>query len=195
MIQKIKDQNMSRKAFTLVELVIVLVIIGIMLMASVYLSGEQIQKVKDKTVKESILAEMQSRYSRNLWSSSYAWKIYDTMEVSINKGENHIDFRYLSGENVTRTGIFVDKFEIKSILPNLDGEVPNSTDDDSIILKYSPYNISCMIWESEYKNVVIIARVNDKRDYCLKISQKNCRMVEISEEKCKVLGNLIPPSN
>ncbi|MBR4634054.1 hypothetical protein IKO50_03755 [bacterium] len=45
---------------------IVLVIIGIMLMASVYLSGEQIQKVKDKTVKESILAEMQSRYSRNL---------------------------------------------------------------------------------------------------------------------------------
>jgi hypothetical protein len=37
-----------------------------MLTATVFLSGEQIQKVKNKTVKESILAEMQSRYSRNL---------------------------------------------------------------------------------------------------------------------------------
>jgi hypothetical protein len=37
-----------------------------MLMATVYMSGDQIQKVRDKTVKESILAEMQSRYSRNL---------------------------------------------------------------------------------------------------------------------------------
>ena len=66
MIKKIKNQNISFKAFTLIELVMVLVIIGIMLMATVYLSGEQIQKVKNKTVKESILAEMQSRYSRNL---------------------------------------------------------------------------------------------------------------------------------
>jgi hypothetical protein len=35
-------------------------------MATLYLSNEQIQKVKDKTVKEAFLAEMQSRYSRNL---------------------------------------------------------------------------------------------------------------------------------
>ena len=72
MIQKIKNQNISRKAFTLIEMVIVLIIIWIMLTATVFLSGEQIQKVKNKTVKESILAEMQSRYSRNLWSSSFA---------------------------------------------------------------------------------------------------------------------------
>ncbi|MBR4634053.1 hypothetical protein IKO50_03750 [bacterium] len=67
------------------------------------------------------------------------------MEVSIDKGKNHINFRYLSGENVTRTGIFVDKFEIKSILPYLDGDETPALTADNIILKYSPYNISCMI--------------------------------------------------
>jgi hypothetical protein len=35
-------------------------------MVTLFLSGDQIQKVRNKTVKESILAEMQSRYSRNL---------------------------------------------------------------------------------------------------------------------------------
>jgi type II secretory pathway pseudopilin PulG len=47
-------------------MIIVLIIIGIMLLVTLYMSGEQIQKVKDKTVKEAIVAEMQSRYSRNL---------------------------------------------------------------------------------------------------------------------------------
>jgi prepilin-type N-terminal cleavage/methylation domain-containing protein len=66
MIKERKNQNISHKAFTLVEMIIVLIIMGILLMFTVGLSGQQIQKVRDKSVKESILAEMQTRYSRNL---------------------------------------------------------------------------------------------------------------------------------
>ena len=47
MIRKIKNQNISHKAFTLIEMVIVLIIIWIMLMATIFLSWEQIQKVKN----------------------------------------------------------------------------------------------------------------------------------------------------
>ena len=94
MIQKIKNQNILLNAFTLIEMMIVLIIIWILLMSTVYLSWEQIQKVKDKTVKESILAEMQSRYSRNLWSSSFAGMIYDTMDITFSTWENKIDFTY-----------------------------------------------------------------------------------------------------
>ena len=77
MIQYKKIQNISHYAFTLIEMMIVLIIVWILLMATLYLSNEQIQKVKDKTVKEAILSEWQSRYSRNLWSSSIQWTIYD----------------------------------------------------------------------------------------------------------------------
>lgn len=193
MIQKIKNQNISFKAFTLIELVIVLVIIWIMLMATVYLSGEQIQKVRDKTVKESILAEMQSRYSRNLWSSSYAsWKIYDTMEITMENNAKKIGFKYLNGEDEVQTGIFVDKFEIIDIIKNWDDNSTNPNKIESITLKYTPYNISCMIWDDETNtNVVIITRVNDSRDYCFNIHQKNCRLIEISESKCKNLQDFL----
>ena len=181
MIQKIRNQNISLKAFTLVELVIVLVIIGIMLMATVYLSGEQIQKVKDKTVKESILAEMQSRYSRNLWSSSYgSWIIYDTMEINIENESNNINFEYLNDNHEVQTGVFVDKFKIKYITTDYD----TLESLNYITLKYTPYNISCKIWDNEYTNLFVMVRVNDSRDYCFTIHQKNCRLIEMSELKC-----------
>ena len=188
MVQKTKNQNKLLKAFTLIELVIVLVIIGIMLMATIYLSWEQIQKVKNKTVKESILAEMQSRYSRNLWSSSFAWMMYETMDVTFSWWENKINFKYnvRNNEDSEIENIFTDKFEIKNIILNYTSD--NSTRHvpvENITLKYSPYHIYCEIWDEETNtNVVIIARVNDNKDYCFEIEQKNCRMIEMSELNC-----------
>lgn len=188
MIQKIRNQNISHKAFTLIEMVIVLVIIWILLMMTLHLSWEQIQKVKDKTVKESILAEMQSRYSRNLWSSSFAWMIYDTMDVTFSSWSNEIGFKYnpRNGGD-SRENTFSNSFEIIYITKNYDRL--NSTNPDgveNINLAYSPYQISCKIWEDseENTNVAIVARVNENRDYCFEISQKNCRLVEVSKEKC-----------
>ena len=94
MIQKIKNQNNKYSAFTLIEMLIVLIVMWIMLMVTLFLSGDQIQKVRDKTVKETILAEMQSRYSRNLWSSSFAWTIYDHLDITFSKWSNEITFWY-----------------------------------------------------------------------------------------------------
>ena len=191
MIPKIKNQKKSVSAFTLIEMVIVLVIMGIMLMATLYLSGEQIQKVKDKTVKESILAEMQSRYSRNLWSSSFAWILYDTMDVTFLKWTGHIDFTYNAkskNDDEKKENIFTDKFAIKYITTNYDDDTAAPEEMEEIKLAYSPYQISCKIWGSEEddsnKNVVMLIRVNDSRDYCFEIQKKNCRLMEMSEWKC-----------
>lgn len=172
-------------------MVIVLVIMGILLMATLYLSGDQIQKVRDKTVKESILAEMQSRYSRNLWSASFAWIMYDTMDVTFSKWKNEINFKYNSkseDEDENKENTFTDKFIIKYITTNYDDtETSNPVEMEEIKLAYSPYQISCKIWESdddENKNVIMLIRVNDSRDYCFEIQKKNCRLMEMSEWKC-----------
>lgn len=198
MISSIKKQKKSVSAFTLIEMVIVLVIIGIMLMATLYLSWDQIQKVRDKTVKESILAEMQSRYSRNLWSSSFAWILYSTMEVTFSSWENKINFMYNardeSEENKENT--FSDRFEIIDIIKNynFNGTIPSNNRAENIKLTYSPYQISCKIWEDEesYNNVVMVFRVNDSRNYCFEINKKNCRLMEISGSKCETLQNFNP---
>ena len=158
-------------------------------MFTVSLSGDQIQKVKNKAVKESILAEMQTRYSRNLWSSSFAWKMYNTMDVVLTKWENHIDFTYNTidskDENIENT--FTNHFEIKYIATNHKTWTPKDSE-DNITLKYSPYQISCLIWDNEgIENLTIITRVNNNKDYCFDIKQKNCRLTEISEETCNEL--------
>ena len=188
MIQKRENQNVSHKAFTLIEMVIVLIIMWIMLMFTVSLSGDQIQKVKNKAVKESILAEMQTRYSRNLWSSSFAWKMYNTMDVKLVKWENKIDFKYdvikKKPEDKDIENTFTDHFEIKYILFDSDNAI--SGGENSVDINYSPYKISCKIWENKNK-VVIVARVNDNKDYCFEIKQNNCRLTEISEEHCNTL--------
>ena len=193
MILKIKNQNKSIYAFTLIEMLIVLIIMGIMLMVTLYLSNDQIQRVRDKTVKESILAEMQSRYSRNLWSSSYAsWIMYNSMEVTFSGEENKIDFKYNAKNSDTQVeNTFIDNFKIIHIVTDYENEnlAEHLEDKESITLKYTPYKISCEIWEddSEVKNVIIIARVNDSRDYCFEIFQKNCRLFEMSANNCNDL--------
>lgn len=202
-MSKINKNNKSAYAFTLVEMVIVLVIIGILFTATLFLSWDQIQKVRDKTVKESILAEMQSRYSRNLWSSSYAWMMYNTMDVTFSWWENKIGFKYnaKSGnddDNIENT--FTDKFEIKDIINNYDSNTTNPKDSEveNIKLTYTPYQISCKIWEweeegqqEENNNVVMIIRVNDSRDYCFEVQKKNCRLMEMAGAKCEVLKDLL----
>jgi prepilin-type N-terminal cleavage/methylation domain-containing protein len=195
MVQKFKNQNISYKAFTLIEMVIVLVIIWIMLMATVFLSWEQIQKVKNKTVKESILAEMQSRYSRNLWSSSFAWKIYDTMDVTFSWWSNEIKFEYnWKWDESGKENTFTDRFEIRYIFRDYDyNDNTHPVKIDNIKLEYRPYKISCKIWGDEenegYTNVVFVTRVNDIKDYCFKIDQKNCRLMEMTEANCGNLWN------
>lgn len=192
-----KNQKKSVYAFTLIEMIIVMIIIGILLMATLYLSWDQIQKVKDKTVKEAILAEMQSRYSRNLWSSSFAWTLYSTMDVTFSGLDNKISFTY-NARNTSeekKENVFTDKFEIKKIIHNYEGVYfKKDRPLENIKLIYSPYQISCKIWEDEesYNNVVMVIRVNDSRDYCFEIKQKNCRLMEMSESRCKELNILEP---
>ena len=186
MIQCKKIQNISQYAFTLIEMLIVLIIVWILLMATLYLSNEQIQKVKDKTVKEAFLAEMQSRYSRNLWSSSIQWDMYSSMDVSFTTWENKIDFWYNLMNNGSKSGSFFDKFTIEHISTNYQSATEVGNSHDNIKLTYSPYQISCKIWDDEenYNNVVMAIRVNDHKNYCFEIQQKNCRLMEMSESNC-----------
>lgn len=188
MIQKTKNQNNKYNAFTLLEMIIVLIVMWILLMVTLFLSGDQIQKVRDKTVKETILAEMQSRYSRNLWSSSFAWTIYNHMDVTFSWWSNTITFEYFTwAEKPFITNQLIDNFEIRYMTTNYNFDWGSlSPINEGIKLVYNPYKMYCTIWEWN-TNVVLVTRVNDSRDYCFEINKKNCRLIEMSEENCENL--------
>ena len=152
------------------------------------MTGSQIQKVRNKTVKESILSEWQSRYSRNLWSSSYAWNMYNYLDISINSWKSEINFDYkLKSESETWiNNKFEDRFEISSI-KNWE------TDANDITIRYYPYQISCERWDnsdnwdlntwSMEEILTFISRVNDNQNYCFEINKKNCRLREVKCEE------------
>lgn len=183
-----KDQNISVNAFTLIEMLIVLIIMGILLLMTVWLSWQQIQKIQNKTVKESILSEWQTRYSRNLWSSSFAWLLYDHMEVNLNSWDNKFEFTYVAKDEheESKENTFTDKFNIKYIIKNYDPNHPIEPL-EKIQLKYYPYQISCMMWWEDEKinDLTLVTKINDSQYYCFVIEQKNCRLVEVSESNCK----------
>lgn len=182
-----KNQNSSIAAFTLIEMLIVLIIMGILLLMTVWLSWQQIQKIQNKTVKESILSERQNRYSRNLWSSSFAWLLYDHMDVNLNSWDNKFEFIYVakSNDEENKENIFTDKFDIKYIIKNHNSNHPEPL--ENIQLRYYPYKISCMIWweDDKINDLTIVTKINDSQYYCFVIEQKNCRLVEMSESNCK----------
>lgn len=171
--------NSKKHAFTLVEMLIVLIIMWILLLFTIWLSGTQIQKIQNKLVKESIISELQTRYSRNLWSSSFGWVIYDHMDITFTSWSKEISFDYAprKEDDTSINNIFTDKFIINSIFIN---DEPK----EGVILRYYPYQISCDIQgidneEWEYK-ITIISNINDNQYYCFEIKEKNCRLTEVT---------------
>ena len=59
---------------------------------------------------------------------------------------------------------------------------------DNITITYQPYKINCKIWDDwwYYDSLNLIIRVNDHKDYCFEINNKNCRLLELSESNCEI---------
>jgi len=168
----------SRSAFTLIEMVIVLVIMGILLLMTISLTGNQLQRLQRKVIKESMLSEYQQRYSKNLTSSSFAAKQYDELHILFTKGSNTISFSYLQSEQTYRSAHHQDDFQIISIITNPDAKGQNYTSAEQVTLKLKPYEISCDIGEG-ISALGFIIRIRDQKDYYLSLSSNTCRLKEV----------------
>jgi prepilin-type N-terminal cleavage/methylation domain-containing protein len=178
------------KAFTLMEIVIVMVIMGIITLMTMTLSGTQLQKLQRKTVKDTLLTEYQQRYSKNLTSSLFAGERYDTMKISFTQGASEIGFTYFQGEtslqgetSVIWSGSFQDKFVIQQILTNPEGSPSELKSVSSLALSLHPYEISCKFAEdSNIHKIVVVVNIQEQELYCFSLSDSLCRMTQV---ECK----------
>lgn len=189
MISYQKKRTKKLWAFTLIEMMIVLIIMWIITMLCISLSGDMVNKVKNKTIKENILAERQSHYSRNISTSTYKNKIYNNLEINIATW-NSIKFTY-SWNEINSEDIFTDKFQITNIIINWN---QNNTTRE-LNLRLSPYKINCNIVdnqpieevqpndENQNNTISILTKINDMENYCFEIFEENCRLREVSCDK------------
>jgi len=184
----------SFKAFTLMEIVIVLAIMGIITLMTMGLSGTQLQNLQQKTIKEKILSTYQTHYSRNLTSSFFAGLRYEKMYLTLEEGENVLTFGFTetdtegTNSNILSEKItFRERFVIENIFtdPYIVNDPTNLKPKGKITITYTPYQISCMIGEDpeeDIEDVVIITRIRGMNNYCFAINAKSCRMREV---KCR----------
>lgn len=172
------------KAFTLMEMMIVLIIMGIITMMTMGITGDQLHKLQQKTVKESLLAEYQTHYTKNLTSSRYAGQVYTGMTITFSSGANQISFNYYNGVPTPyHTETFSDSFEIQKIYTNPDGQQDNLYPVSTLNLHFTPYQGNCKILNNDgqeiQKNIAFVLKIKEMKDYCFSISPQMCRMVEV----------------
>ncbi|HRX64053.1 MAG TPA: prepilin-type N-terminal cleavage/methylation domain-containing protein [Candidatus Absconditabacterales bacterium] len=159
------------KAFTVLEIVIVIVIVGVLMGATMKFGGDRIGFLNQKNIKEQFLSSYENLYSQNLLTSYKNKKIYNKLELNFEKGSNHIGYQYLGyNDDLIFSGrTFVDGGDYQISQLFLDGE-----EQDLIKVYLKPYDISCDL--DEHKQGKICILVNKSKEYCFLIKKDNCRI-------------------
>ena len=119
------------------------------------------------------------------------------MDITLITWSNEISFHYEPRDTTTGIdNIFTDNFVIEKIITNPE-DPSNHVVTDTMTFRYTPYQIPCEWWtlqESENTidtwvmndELLLVARVNNSRNYCFVINKNNCRLMEVSREKCNI---------
>lgn len=161
---------MKKRWFTLIEMMIVIVIVAILLAISLWISGNRIQILKNKSVQEQFVYTYNSLFSRNLLTNYYDWQLYDKMTIYFTWGNNNFLYCY----NTTPESCEQDKTEggtYKISALQLGNTTPNTID-----IKFEPYVLWCKISNETEKILTIKLQLNDNEDYCMKINPDLCKL-------------------
>lgn len=168
---------MKKRWFTLIEMMIVIVIVGILLALSLWISGNRIQTLKNKSVQEQFTYTYNSLFSRNLLTNYYDGNLYDEMVIHLSGWENRFLYSYrnnweeiFSGYDDVQWGYYM----IDDIYLSWDSVHKNPSAD----IIFQPYVLGCELHEKNRTwNILKIKLIlNDNEDYCIKINSDLCKL-------------------
>ena len=159
-----------KKAFTLLEMLIVLVVIGILMTATMRFWSGRIVDLKAQSIKEQFIWYYNDLYSQNMTSSFRDGQKYGTLTV------------------VLTTGIYY----ILDAIPKMDTKLPSleikklrfmtgGTSFPLANLLFVPYHLWCSIangsttWATLYFDFII---PENGKKYCFEIKSETCKLIE-----------------
>jgi prepilin-type N-terminal cleavage/methylation domain-containing protein len=162
------------KAFTILELTIVIVIIGVLMAATMKFGWDRIGLLNNKNIQEQFLDGYSSLQSRNNMTNYYMSKIYQDMQINFELEKDHFDYQYNSYDFVFNGRTYVEWWNYHINKLSLDGEDVSAA---KVVMR--PYKLWCDI-EDGQKSLEIGLLVNNSRQYCFKIDSDVCRIRKIS---------------
>ena len=184
---------MNKKWFTLIEMLIVIVIIGILLTLSMRISWDRVQILKTKSVWEQVVFNYNNLYAKNLLTNYYDWKMYENMVVRFVAWDTKLHYFYEIFSNketaqdndpwlseIVQWGSYkVDKLYLDE----------SNNPVNEVYLTFEPYKIWCVLSNNlgnedthSYKKLKIDLLVNSNNRYCFEISSDLCKLQVVNCE-------------
>lgn len=177
------------KAFTLIELIIVIVIISVLMAATMRFGWDRIRLLNNKNIQEQFLSSFSSLQAENNMTNYHLGKNYQELKINFLLWEKFFSYSYHNQDSILdskTTSIEWWNYKISKII--LDWNVLKEA---NILMK--PYTLWCTITNndgsSSWKNLKLWILVNDNKEYCFSIESNNCKIKTIF---CSEMENLTP---
>ncbi len=162
---------MRKRAFTLVEMAIVLLVIGILMAATMRFGSNRIVDLKAQSIKEQFVGRYNELYSQNMTSSFRDGKQYASLTVVLGQ------IPYYIVDQLTMTDPKLIDFELKNIR-----FASESIPSETASLVFAPYQLGCditdgrMTWDVLYFDLFV---TQNSKQYCFEIFSETCKLIEI----------------
>jgi prepilin-type N-terminal cleavage/methylation domain-containing protein len=164
------------KAFTLIEILVVIIIIGILGTMTMNFSRDSIDDATARNEKERFLFRYNSKLSQNLTTKRHNQQEYLWMTINLKSGDNFITNTILFKNNTKESEIYnLQKLHIQG----------NKRITRQMNINIQPYTFDCNIdnWEKEEKqDLTWILKLQLPRSsvlYCFSIQPHTCKLKEI----------------
>ena len=190
----------KRKAwFTLIEIIIVVIIIGILMLIGLWFNRSHLASLKSNTKIEQVKSDFDTFFLQILNSSSYQGKQYDQATLTLSKGwesqqNQPITYTFLSSNQDQDTK--EDKNQTASIFFTQDSDYQltklklNDNESNSLTLTFRPYQFECSVDgqnKEQRADDKIIFTLQPKwwKEVCFQLQTSYCRIQSIT---CKTLS-------
>jgi prepilin-type N-terminal cleavage/methylation domain-containing protein len=166
-----------KRAFTLLEIMIVIVIIWILMWATMRFGWDRIGFLNNKNIKEQFISNYDTLYSNNMTTNYYMWNLYTDLEIAFILWYTWFDYIYkwYGADNIFSGTTRVDGGIYEIINISIDWE-----EMEDVTISLVPYILGCNInwWQNQLAEIEIF--VNNAKNYCFEINSDNCRMYSVS---------------
>ncbi len=160
-----------KRGFTLIEILIIIVIIGILLTLGMGLSRNSLEKLKVKSVSEEFAGFFDTIFLQVNASNYQNGLAYSGIELTLLKGKNQIEYTYQLENSEFLTWTFVGKFEITE----LSGDQATL---EELKIKYQPFTPACELLggETHFEQLDFSVRPRGREEACFRLEKAYCKL-------------------
>lgn len=153
-----------KSGFTLVEMVIVLLVIGVLMTATMRFGSGRIVDLKAQSLKEQFVGRYNDLYNQNMTSSFRDGTKYQQLTIGFGSGT-----WYQVDTSAPISGSKLDGLVFRSFVIDED-------EASSVSLSFAPYMLGCSFEWSLFSFQVFVPE--NGKQYCFEIPSETCKLIE-----------------